>query len=113
MDDIALYLPAAVVAITAVAVALGPLRSRLELSKAKHPSISGHARWSQRLARLIPFYGYDEERFFRSDDSPDNVAALRRAGFARLSLLFRERFARSAVQTTEAAESVSDLQFTS
>ena len=50
-------------------------RARLLLSSAKHASIQGHARWSKRLARLIPFYEYDEDRFFTCDDPPPEVAA--------------------------------------
>ena len=36
----------------------------------------------------------------------------RRAGFAGLSALYQERFAKSALLTDEAAEAISDLQFT-
>src|SRR4051812_47060685 len=104
MDNPGLYLPIAVLAIAVAAIILGPVRTRLQLSRAKHRSLAGHSKWSQRIARLLPFYGYDEARFFRSDDAPEDVAGLRRAGFARLSTLFRERFAKSAAQTVEAAE---------
>ena len=36
------------------------LLMRLQLSRAKHRSLAGHARMSRRLARLVPFYEYDE-----------------------------------------------------
>ena len=53
------------------AVALGAVyakvKARLELSRAKHRSLAGHARMSRRVAGLIPFYEYDEDRFFRCD----------------------------------------------
>jgi glutamate-1-semialdehyde 2,1-aminomutase len=98
------------------AVALGALlvaaRARLELSRAKHPSITGHARMARRIASVIPFYDYDESRFFRADDPPEAIAAQRCEGFKTLSRLFRERFAQSASATAEAARGVSDLQFT-
>ena len=98
------------------AVALGALlvaaRTRLELSMAKHRSLTGHARAARRIASLIPFYDYDEARFFRADDPPEDVAARRRDGFMRLSRLYRERFARTSALTSQAASSVSDLQFT-
>jgi glutamate-1-semialdehyde 2,1-aminomutase len=98
------------------AVALGALlvaaRTRLELSRAKHPSIAGHARMARRVARLIPFYDYEEARFFRADDAPDDIAGLRRDGFMRLARLYRERFATTSAFTREAADGVSDLQFT-
>jgi glutamate-1-semialdehyde 2,1-aminomutase len=74
--------------------ALMKLRRRWQLSRAKHPSLRGHARLSRRLAAEVPFYAYDEETFFRSDDAPEEVAARRRAGFFRLAGLHRSRFAR-------------------
>ena len=102
---------------TGSAVALGALfakgKPRLELSRAKHRSMTGHARMARRVAGLIPFYEYDEERFFRCDNPTADIAARRQAGFANLSALFRERFAKSSALTTEVAESISDLQFIS
>ena len=47
---------------------------RLALSRAKHPSIAGHARIARRIAALIPHYEYDEASFFRADDAPAEVA---------------------------------------
>jgi glutamate-1-semialdehyde 2,1-aminomutase len=88
------------------------LKARLELSLSKHGSLAGHARMAQRLASLVPSYAFDEARFFRSDDAPENVAARRRDGFMRLSLLWRARFAKSITLTAEATPGVSDLQFT-
>jgi glutamate-1-semialdehyde 2,1-aminomutase len=98
----------------AVALALaGPAAyNRLLLSRAKHGSLEGHARWSKRLARLVPFYEYDDAHWFRTDGAPDDVEARRRAAFERLAALYKERFARSAAQTAEASEGLSDLQFT-
>jgi glutamate-1-semialdehyde 2,1-aminomutase len=98
----------------AVALALaGPAAwNRLLLSRAKHRSIEGHARWSKRLARLVPFYEYDDAHWFRTDGAPDDIEARRRAAFERLAALYKERFARSAAQTAEASEGLSDLQFT-
>ena len=87
-------------------------RSRLALSRAKHPSLAGHPRWSRRIAGLIPFYAYDESRFFRCDGAPDRVAERRRESFTRLSQLYRERFPQTAALTTQSRESISDLQFT-
>src|SRR5580658_3704732 len=87
-------------------------KARLELSMAKHWSLTGHARMARRLALLIPFYDYDEDRFFRSDNAPEDVAARRRDGFMRLSGFYRQRFARTIALTAEAAAGVSDLQIT-
>jgi len=103
---------AAVVAVAILAVVLMRLRARLKLSRAKYPSLTGHTRISRRIARLIPFYEFNGDDFFRSDGAPSTVAACRREAFFRLSRLFDERFARSRKMTSEASESISDLQFT-
>ena len=92
---------------------LRKLQLRLQLSLAKHRSLTGHARMSRRLASLVPFYEYDEDHFFRADDAPPEVAASRREGFMRLSATFTERFAVTAARTAELAGAISDLQFTS
>ena len=96
----------------ALATSLMTLRRRLELSHAKHASLAGHARIARRLAALVPFYEYDEAQFFNSDGAPADVAARRRAGFERLSALYATRFAETIRCSTEAAASISDLQFT-
>jgi glutamate-1-semialdehyde 2,1-aminomutase len=88
------------------------LKTRLELSRAKHPSLTGHSRMARRVAALIPFYDYDEDRFFSSDDAPPDIAAQRREGFMRLAQLWNQRFGRTIAVTREAAVGVSDLQFT-
>ena len=96
----------------AVAASLFKLRRRLELSQAKHRSLAGHSRMARRLAALVPFYEYDEARFFCADGAPTDVAQCRRAGFERLSTLYKTRFAESIRRTAEAADIISDLQFT-
>jgi glutamate-1-semialdehyde 2,1-aminomutase len=88
------------------------LSARVALSRAKHKSLAGHSRLSRRLAALIPFYDYDEDRFFRSDNAPDEIAARRRAGFMRLSELYRQRFAATRAQTAEVSDAISDVRFT-
>src|SRR5262245_9735443 len=88
------------------------LPQRLRLSKAKHPSLAGHARLAQRLARWVPFYEYDETRFFCSDGAPEEIAQRRRAGFMRLAVLYQVRFGETRRQTAEIADNISDLQFT-
>ena len=105
-------LPLYVAGVAAIAAAFPRIKRRLELSRAKHRSLAGHSRMAKRVARLIPFYEYDEARFFCADGAPDDVVALRRQGFANLAELFRTRFARSAALAGEASEGISDLQFT-
>lgn len=106
--DLPLYLAG----VGALAAVLPRLKRRLELSRAKHPSLTGHSRMAKRMARLIPYYEYDETRFFSADRAPADVVQRRRQGFHALSLLYREMFARSAALTGEAAAQISDLQFT-
>jgi glutamate-1-semialdehyde 2,1-aminomutase len=96
----------------ALATSLVTLRRRLELSKAKHRTLTGHARMARRVAALVPFYDYDERRFFCSDDAPEEVVARRRAGFKRLSALYDTRFAETIRRTAEVSDGISDLQFT-
>ncbi|HEY4175058.1 MAG TPA: aminotransferase class III-fold pyridoxal phosphate-dependent enzyme [Rhodopila sp.] len=87
-------------------------KNRLELSLAKHRSLTGHARMARRVASLIPFYDYDEDRFFRCDDAPDDVAGRRQDSLTRLSELWGQRFGQSIATTKQAAGGISDLQFT-
>jgi len=87
-------------------------RARLALSRAKHTSLTGHVRMGKRVAGLIPFYDYDEARFFRADDAPDAIAEQRRAGFERLSALYATRYPRTRALTAETRTGLSDLQFT-
>jgi len=97
---------------TALATSLAVLKRRLQLSQAKHGSLDGHARIARRIAAFVPFYEYDEGRFFCSDGAPAEIAARRRNGFARLSALYATRFRETNRCTAEAAEAISDLQFT-
>jgi len=89
------------------------LKRRLELSRAKHRSLSGHSRMAKRISKLIPFYAYGEDRFFNSDGAPLEVAERRRAGLKRLGDTLRERAPKSIAMTAEAQVGVSDMQFTS
>jgi glutamate-1-semialdehyde 2,1-aminomutase len=95
-----------------LAAAAVKLKSRLELSKAKHPSLTGHSRLARRVAALVPFYQYDDGRFFSADGAPESVVAGRRADFARLAALYRARYPRSVALTAKARGLISDLQFT-
>jgi glutamate-1-semialdehyde 2,1-aminomutase len=108
------YLTVTLCALGAAALiaALAKAKSRLELSRAKHRSLTGHARMARRIASLVPFYEFDEAEFFRSDGAADEVAARRRAGFMRLAQLYQQRFAETRRLTAEARKGISDLQFT-
>ena len=109
MEMFVLY---ALLATTSV-VAAPKVLARLQLSRAKHRSLAGHAKMSRQIAKWVPYYEYGEADFFRADDAPAEVAAIRRAAFARMAALYESRFAASARMTAEIASSISDLQFTS
>jgi glutamate-1-semialdehyde 2,1-aminomutase len=96
----------------ALTTSLVKLKGRLALSKSKHRSLSGHARMARRLAAMVPFYEYDEGRFFRADDAPDEIAARREAGFMRLAEMYRARYPNTVRLTEEVRDGVSDMQFT-
>ncbi len=96
---------------TALTTSLVKLKTRLELSKAKHRSLSGHSRMARRIAALVPFYEYGETQFFSVDNPPADIAAQRRAGFMRLSDLYGNRYSKTAAFTDEARNGISDLQF--
>ena len=68
------------------------IKTRLDLSRAKHRSLSGHSKMSRRIAALIPFYEYSGDRFFSYDDAPPSIIESRRIGFERLSALYRHRY---------------------
>jgi glutamate-1-semialdehyde 2,1-aminomutase len=97
----------------ALALLANKARVRLQLSRAKHPSLTGHSKMARRFAGWMPFYEYDEAEFFRADSAPEQIAAERRAAFMRLSALYSERFKETAAQTAQIEASLSDLDFTS
>ena len=93
--------------------ALPALKRRIELSRAKHRSLAGHARLSRRVAGQVPYYAFEGDRFFDADGAPAEIASRRRAGFERLAELYETRYARTRARTAEVLPGLSDLQFTS
>ena len=85
---------------------------RIQLSLAKHRSLAGHSRWGQRVARWLPGYCFDEAHFFKADGADAGLAERRKAGFERLALELKTRHARTVALTGDAAEHISDMQFT-
>ncbi|HED15351.1 MAG TPA: aminotransferase class III-fold pyridoxal phosphate-dependent enzyme [Gammaproteobacteria bacterium] len=85
---------------------------RLRLSRAKHPSLRGHSKWSRRIARLVPYFEYDEKRFFCSDAAPESVANNRRAGMERLVLQARNQSPSSQSFCASLEDCISDADFT-
>jgi len=65
------------------------------------------------MARWLPFYDYDESRFFQVDDAPPNVVNARRVAFTQLSQIFRSQHPNSIAWTLATAPMVADMQFVS
>jgi glutamate-1-semialdehyde 2,1-aminomutase len=61
----------------------------------------------------MPAYSFTEDRFFRSDGAPPDVAERRRQSFERLSQLLTSKAPITSSQTAALTASMSDLHFTS
>lgn len=86
---------------------------RLQLSRAKHPSLRGHSNWSRRVARLIPFFSYDETGFFACDGAPPAIVQQRRNAIHQLRTRTEQQCAKTLAHCRTIQNSVSDVQFTS
>ena len=106
---LALYAGSAAAALWAAA----RLRQRLELSRAKHPSLAGHPRTARRIAGWMPSYHYREDQMLGLDGASAARVAQRRLALNRLVQALQSRFARSLEYTGALAEGLSDLQFVS
>jgi glutamate-1-semialdehyde 2,1-aminomutase len=98
--------------VAGAAAVVAKVRRRLQLSGAKHPSLAGHARISSRLAKLIPFYEFGEDRFFCSDGAPPEIAKRRQMAFEALGRDYEHRLANTIALKAEINDAISDLQFT-
>jgi glutamate-1-semialdehyde 2,1-aminomutase len=74
--------------------------------------LRGHSKWSRRIARWIPFFEFDEARFFGSDGAPETLTKQRRAGFEKLSRSLQEKSPRSIAFSESLEDSISDVRFT-
>ena len=99
-------------AVATLALLLPLATRRLQLSLAKHPSLTGHSRMAKRVAGLLPGYAYDEAGFFGSDGAPAELQARRRGAFHRLAAQLQARHPKSVALTQQARVGISDLQFT-
>ncbi len=86
---------------------------RLQLSRAKHPSLRGHSKWSRRIARLIPYFEYNEDYFFCSDLAPENIKKRRYEGLNNLKLNLLKRSPETIKFGDSLKNSMSDVHFTS
>ncbi|SDP66659.1 glutamate-1-semialdehyde 2,1-aminomutase [Rhodoferax sp. OV413] len=87
------------------------VKTRLELSLAKHRSLTGHPRMARRMAAQLPNYGYDDAQAFGLDGAPPEVVGLRKTALARLATEYASRFAHSLQLTCAAEGDISDMQF--
>jgi len=95
-----------------LAVLFPRARRRVELSRAKHRSLAGHARMARRLAAQIPSIAYDEATFFSADGADPAVVARRREAFSRMADQFKIRYANGIAASRQAREYLPDLRFT-
>lgn len=102
----------AVVAVAAAYV-LRHLVVRLQLSRAKHPSLRGHAKMARRVARLVPFYEYGDDEFFSCDRAPADVVERRRAAFERIGDQLRTSAPKTLRRSEELEKGLSDARFVS
>ena len=78
-----------VAAAASAAAVLPKLKARVELSRAKHRSLAGHSKMSRRVAKLLPFYEFEGDKYFGCDGAPDNVVMQRKEAFFRLARSLR------------------------
>lgn len=86
---------------------------RLQLSRAKHPSLRGHSKWSRRIAAKIPFFTYTDSEYFSTDGAPDSIAQLRRTGMQKLQDNLAKQSAKTLAYCESIERSISDVRFTS
>src|SRR5579863_2301763 len=112
MDSSLPILSLSAAAVAGAAAAFPKVKARLELSRAKHRSLTGHSKMSRRVAKLLPFYEFSGDQYFSADGAPAEIATQRRDAFFALAKLYGERYAKGRAMTAEAASGLSDLQFT-
>lgn len=84
---------------------------RLLLSRAKHPSVRGHAKWSRRIAVLVPFFEYSHDKFLSCDGAPEKIVAQRARGLECLKRTTRLNNANTLAFSASLEDSISDVQF--
>jgi glutamate-1-semialdehyde 2,1-aminomutase len=102
-----------VASLLALAWVIPRVHARLRLSLAKHPSLRGHPRIASRMARLVPYYGFDEDGLVASDGAPDEIAQQRKSGLRRLARTLQSKAPITIAESREIENSVSDVAFTS
>ena len=107
MDMTGIYVAAGAV----VVASLSRLKSRLELSAAKHRSLTGHPRMARRVAALLPYYSYDAEQFYGIDGASSDIVGQRKSAFRRLETVYASKYAKTVACSAAAEPGISDMQF--
>lgn len=89
------------------------LYGRLQLSRAKHPSLRGHSKWSRRIARQLPFFSYDGDAFYNSDGAPDPILQSRKKALMALNNTLEQQSPLTLDYCEGIESSISDVRFTS
>ena len=92
---------------------LQKVRSRVELSLAKHRTLAGHPRTARRIAGWLPTYRYSPDRALEIDAAPPAVVAQRAKALEQLIAQAQQRYAKSLAAGEEVIDSLSDMQFVS
>jgi glutamate-1-semialdehyde 2,1-aminomutase len=110
MNEIYLSYGILVIAIWSV---LNKVSIRLQLSRAKHPSLLGHSKWSRRIAALIKSFSYNEQVFYQTDGAPDDVAVKRKKALQDLGVTIQKQSPRTFEHALSLEQNISDVQFVS
>ncbi|WP_076417974.1 aminotransferase class III-fold pyridoxal phosphate-dependent enzyme [Colwellia sp. UCD-KL20] len=92
---------------------LNRIRIRLQLSKAKHPSLRGHSKWSRRITSRIPYFSYNESHYFSCDGAPEHIALQRKEALHNLATNVNQACSKTIDYCNKLEKSISDIQFTS
>ena len=113
MEQIIQHLPTLMASAGALGFALPAIRQRLALSRAKYRSLAGHSKWSKRIAKLLPYYDYSDDTFFRCDGADAVLANKRRDAFFALAHRLQTTAPLTIAQAAQTESAISDMQFTS
>lgn len=112
MQELGVYWDVYVLALLCSMWLLFRLKRRIELSRAKAPNLTGHVRWSRRMAKWIPGYSYDESRWFSVDGAPTVIRQRRQQALQNLGARMQAKTEKTLALTHQAEPLISDLQFT-
>jgi len=96
-----------------VVYTINRIRIRLQLSRAKHPSLRGHSKWSRRITRKIPYFSYNESHYFTCDGAPEAIALKRKTALNHLTKNVSKSCEKTIHYGNKLEKNISDIQFTS